>query len=268
MRVGIVARPEPARLDLVRRAIQTLEQEGAEVVLQDLLADALGRRNGAPVAKMDAEAIVAIGGDGTILYALQHTRIPILGINDGEVGFLTEAPRAETERALRRLCAGEYFIEPRLKLAVSVEGEPIGECVNEVVVKTPRPSKILLFRVLVDGNEIETVRADGMIVASPTGSTSYALSAGGPLVDPGLEAMIVVPLAPFRLATRPLVVPARVTVRLSQEEEGKEALLALDGQLDIPVAPGARIDVTAARDRAKFVRFRPHFLTRVRELLR
>ena len=268
MTVAISGRGDlPGRVELARKVAGTWERiSGERPLLAEGFAEALGEGNGTPLDKLQAETIITVGGDGTLLYTLMHNEAKVLGVNDGELGFLTEVPPGEIDTALQRLHEGDFFVEARDKLQVSRNGTVLGYCCNEVVVKTPRPSKILRFRVHAGDHEIEDVRADGLIVATPTGSTSYALSAGGPLVHPAIEGMLVVPLAPFRVSLRPLVLPATTQLTVELAEDEKDAILALDGQVEHLLQPDDTLEIQRAPGKARFVRFQPHFLTRLRDL--
>jgi NAD+ kinase len=269
VRLGVCAKADvERRVELADQAVTVWEKlEGRAPELPPPLADVLGREGGTPVADMQADVILVIGGDGSILWTLmQKPEAKVLGINTGELGYLTEAEPEGLSGALERLHEGDYFVERRCKLAVRKDGGHLGSCINEMVIKTPRPSKLLTFRVEADDHVIENVRADGVILSTPTGSTSYAMSAGGPLVHPGLEAMLFVPLAPFRTNLRPIVLPIRTTVQIELEEEDKEGVLALDGQVEHTVRHGDVIELTRADEQARFVRFEPHFYSRMRDL--
>lgn len=269
MRIGLCAKADVShRVELAKEVVRVWEKlEGEPPLVQPPLAEVLDGAQGVPVAEMDVDAIVTIGGDGTILWTLmQNPETQVLGVNTGELGYLTEVEPDEIGTALKRVHEGEFFTEDRCKLALRKNGERIGTCTNEMAIKTPRPSKLLTFKVQADDHVIENVRADGLILSTPTGSTSYAMSAGGPLVHPGLEAMLLVPLAPFRMSLRPVVLPITTTVEVSLEEQGKEGVLALDGQVEHRVLPGDHLEITRSNEMARFVRFEPHFYSRMRDL--
>jgi NAD+ kinase len=269
VRIGICARADvQSRVEIARRAISIWEKiTGRTPELTPDLADELDYASGTPIGEMNKDAIVTVGGDGTLLWALQQApEANLLGVNDGEFGYLTEIEPEDLEEGLERLADEDFFVETRSKLGVEMDGEDLGVCTNEVAVKTPKPSKILTFEIRAGERKLETIRADGIIVSTPTGSTSYAMSAGGPLVHPGLEAMLVVPLASFRTSVRPVVMPASTRLTVELQTEDKEGLLALDGQVEHEVAPGELFQVTRSSSKAHFVRFERHFYRRIREL--
>lgn len=276
VKVGITARPDrDDALEVVRRVLDHLSTaDRADAVDEILVEAACAKRFGegavqsAPLEAMDdLDALVAVGGDGTILYTLQRTNGPLLGIRIGHLGFLAELTPEEMEAGLDRLLAGDYFVEERSRIATTLNGERLPDATNEAVIKTARISKMVRLEIFADDERVEQVRADGLIVATPTGSTSYALSAGGPIVDPEMEAMVLVPIAPFKLGSRPVVFPGDKTVRVDLLDEDKPAILTIDGQHDADVAFGDELTFTLSDSPARFIRFEASFYRRVREYL-
>jgi NAD+ kinase len=163
--------------------------------------------------------VLAVGGDGTMLGAVRKAvawDVPVLGFNLGTLGFLAEAEPDDLSKAVKRLVAGDYEVERRLTVAASIDGvRAVG--INDVVVEKIDSTRLVSLSVVVNGTEFATYRADGLIVATPTGSTAYSFSAGGPVVDPAVEALVLTPVASHSLFDRPLVLPAdseiAVTVR-------------------------------------------------------
>src|SRR5207245_10339616 len=170
---------------------------------------------------MRVDVVLAIGGDGTILRALQLSDVKVLGINSGSLGFLAEVYSNEADAYLERVAKGDFRVEERMRLKVTVDGERMFDCTNEAVVHTAQIAKIRHFEIRVDSEVVERIRADGIIVATPTGSTSYSMSAGGPIVDPHVEAIIATAIAPFKPASRPHVFPptGQVHVQLVKPKE-------------------------------------------------
>lgn len=265
-RFGVTFRPgDEKRLHIGRMAVERLRGK-ADVVAPPDIAEALGVP-AVPLAKMDVDVLAVVGGDGAILHALQNCDAPVFGVNAGEIGFLTEVEPIEIGDGLQRLLDGDYFVESRRKLATWLDGERLPDTSNDTVVKTPRPAKILHFDIRTPEGLATHVRADGIVFATPTGSTSYAMSAGGPIVDPGVEAFLVVPIAPFSLQTRPIVVPPSTTIELRLVEPGKTAAVVLDGQAEREMDPGQVLRVSMSERRGRFARFRQHFWTRLVERL-
>lgn len=266
MKLGIVAKAdEPNRVKIARYVHEYLKDK-AEVQVQSEVAKAIDAdAHGVPIEKMKVDILIAVGGDGTILHAMQRCNAPVFGINLGEFGFLTEAEPIELPDALDRLLSGDYFVENRLKIETRVNDERVPLAVNEAVVKSTKPSKMLQFRVAIGQTEVQRVRADGLIVATPTGSTGYAMSAGGPIIDPRVEALLIAPLAAFTLASRPIVFPMGASLEVRLLDKAKDAVLVVDGQYERPIRSDDHITCTAAAERARFVRFRDTFYPRLKE---
>lgn len=264
MKVGITANPNiPGTPDVVRR-IAKLAQ-GHEVSLEKEIAASLGTK-GTSLASVDPDLVLAVGGDGTILRAFQLTDALLLGINSGSFGFLAEIVADEIDTYVPRALRGDFRLEERLRIRTEVDGKRLPDSLNEAVIHTAQVAKIRSFEVLVDGQTAERFRGDGVIVATPTGSTSYAMSTGGPLVDPRVDALIVTAIAPFKPSFHPFVFPAsgRVEVRIARP---KECTLVLDGQTELALKGTERLAFTKSDRPARFVRFRQDFYRRVAEKL-
>lgn len=263
MKIGITANPlKPAALELAQRAIDHLTGR-SELVLADETSKALGSDlPRSALEALDAEALIAFGGDGTFLSALQRSRLPLLPVNAGTFGFLAEVdgnhPTAFVG-ALDRLVGGRYFIEERMRIASAVAGVNFPDATNEVVVHTSHVAKMRLFEIGVDGRPIGRLRADGIIVATPTGSTSYALSTLGPIIDPSIEAIVITAVAPFQSSPRAVVVdPFRtVSVRLVLPE--KDGTVVVDGHHETAIAGGTTVTAYRSPRHAQFIRFGAHF---------
>lgn len=175
---------------------------------------------------------IILGGDGTLLRTQnQMTKeIPIFGINMGTVGFLTEIEVEHTFEALEAILAGDCYKEKRTQLVVSHENQTF-PALNEVVIMTAKPAKMLHFEISVDGEVIEEFRADGLIISTPSGSTAYSMSAGGPIVDPKVGAFIIIPICPYKLGVRPFVVSDTSEIRIKLLKRGKKAIFVMDGQI-------------------------------------
>ncbi len=215
----------------------------------------------------DLDFMMTVGGDGTILRLLQKADFNILGVNTGRVGFLTGIELSELDDALERMDRGEHFIDERIKLKTVLNGKDIGECTNETVVHTDRVAKIRSFEVLHGDRLVDRFRADGVIIATSTGSTCYSMSAGGPIVDPRVNAFLIVPLSPYKLATKPYVVPTDQEIRIRLTEKGKTCLMVLDGQKECTVDDTDELIFKRGDRTAKFVRFQHDFYKRVRKKL-
>ncbi len=266
MKVGISANPtKPLALDLARRAIDRFHGS-AEVVLASETRAALGEAaTGLESAGLDeivADTLLAIGGDGTFLWSLQRSTLPLLPINAGTLGFLAEVDGTSLEAfdgALERLLQGRYFIDERMKLACQWQGQNLPDATNEIVIHTSQVAKMRLFELAIDRQPVGRIRADGVLLSTSTGSTSYALSALGPIVEPTIEAIVVTALAPFQTTQRALVIdPLRsVSVRLVHPE--KEGVVVVDGQSETRLPGGATVLAYRSPRPARFVRFGSRF---------
>lgn len=265
MKWGLVCRPDAKKAVSLAQDVYELLVEDGEVFVEKDLAKVTNRKGYAlKDINTFADIVVTIGGDGTILYALKEIDKPIFAINSGGMGFLSEVESKYARGGLSRVMEGKYNIEERSKLKILLDGQRVPDAANEVTIQTARIAKILYLRLFVEEELIETMGADGVIVATPTGSTSYALSVGGPIMDPAVNAMIIAPLAPFKLSARPWIVPLNKTVRVTLLPKSKESKMVIDGHYSKPVTPESDIKITASEKKARFVRFGESFYQMVR----
>ena len=264
--LGLVANLGQDRaLAAIEEALKVLEGEkGLDLVIEDRLARRLGKEKGVPQSKMDVDMLVIAGGDGTILHALHMTNAPVLSINTGSVGFLAELGVDEIDRGLKLVLAGDYLLDERMRLKCTVNGRRQLDATNEVVVHTAAVSKMMTLELAIDGNYVDTVRADGLIVATPTGSTSYALSTGGPILDPRVKAMVLTPIAPFNLHSRPMVIPAESVAQISTTEQHYPGLVVIDGQHEVHFRQRTTVELTKSDMSAYFVRMGEGFYEKLR----
>ncbi|TLZ64543.1 MAG: hypothetical protein E6G55_11440 [Actinobacteria bacterium] len=265
MKIGITANPRiPGTVELCRGIVKSIGKEH-EVVLEKEIADQL-KAKGVAFQGSTFDVILAVGGDGTILRAFQLADGDLLGINSGSLGFLAEIMANEVDAFLPKVLAGDYRVQPRMRVRVDVDGRRMPDCLNEGVVHTAHVSKIRSFEIDVDRQVAARVRADGIVVATPTGSTSYSMSVGGPIVDPRVDAIIVSAIAPFKPYFRPIVFPPKSTVRVRLTKP-KECLLVLDGQREVGLSGGEDLTFTASEKPARFIRFRDDFYQRIEQKL-
>src|SRR6201991_1187544 len=211
-----------------------------------------------------AEIVFALGGDGTFLRAAELARpakAPLLGINLGKVGFLAEAEIDDIDQAVRDVVNRDYTVDERLTLDVRAELTPGGQVVeswalNEVSVEKGQRAQMLELLVDVDGRPLSRYGCDGVICATPTGSTAYAFSAGGPVVWPDVQALLVAPLSAHALFARPVVISPSSTVAIEVDARGYPAVLVCDGRRTIPVPPGARVELGTGDLPVRLVRLR------------
>lgn len=265
-RVGLVAKPDAAEAQrVVRQLVEWLTARGLTVVLEKETAALAPSASVTSASKSDlpgqVEALIVLGGDGTLLSmarAVGDLGVPILGVNLGVLGFLTATTLEEMLPALEALLAGGMAVEERMMLAARVVrgGQATGEYIalNDVVITKSAMSRIIDLAVSVDGRHATAYRADGLIISTPTGSTAYNLSAGGPILFPTMDAVVLTPIAPHTLSNRPIVLPGAqridVTLRVDQE-----VMLTMDGQVGVPLRERDVVEVQKARARIRLLRF-------------
>jgi len=247
----------------IRRLLFSL---GYTVALEEGTAKALGQK-GESLGETDADIVAAVGGDGTVLLAVQMMKrqIPVIGINRGHVGFLADLENSEVPEFFRNL-REEMHLDRRMRISLFHEGKLLGEALNEAVIVTARPAKMLRFTIIIDDVEVEDFRADGLIIATPTGSTAYAMSGGGPIIDPKFDGFLLVPLAPYMLSSRPHLIDSGRDLKIRLENL-KPAQLVLDGRGDITLESGAEISVRRSEVPAVFIDAGKNFFLKVREKL-
>lgn len=254
--VGIYVKPEEPQLaGLVKELVAWLRARGIEAMLDPIAAAFAG---GAPVpAETLADAVdlvIVLGGDGTLLAAARAvgTRpVPVLGVNLGTLGFLAETSRDEVFDALEDVRAGRFTVSTRMRLDVEVEraGASLGRylALNDAVIGKSTLSRMIDLETRCDEMEVTTYHADGLIVATPTGSSAYSLSAGGPLLLPEVDAIVLTPICPHTLTQRPLVLPETVQVEIRvQNSRGGDVHLTVDGQVGHQLQEGDRVLVRAS----------------------
>ena len=268
-RLGVVARERHDGLDdqleHVRRAA---EERGLAVHFERAITDYAPDSSLLDLDDDSVDLILSLGGDGTLLRAARMvvgSDLPLLGVNLGTLGFLTSAAEEELETALDRLAAGDYFLDRRFTLKASVLDErgaelDVHHALNDFVVhKAAVAARVTRLDLAVEGGlrreEVGSFSGDGVILASPTGSTAYSLSAGGPIVHPTMECLVVTPICPHTLAVRPLVIPAshRITVRALDPDQ--DLILTVDGQDARELAPGDSVLVGRGDKEIQLVRF-------------
>ena len=228
------------------------------------------------IAASDVDAMLTLGGDGTLLRAARlvaRRAVPILGINLGRLGFLTCCPASDLESALRRLASGDFVVERRMTLEARVLDASGAEkarwrALNDVVLHKGGFARVVSVRVQVDGETVGHFSADGVVLATPTGSTAYNLSAGGPVVVPTLETILLTPVSAHTLALRPLVLPPTSEVSLQANDGPSELLVTIDGQGGAMFGSGETLLVRRSEDPVSIVRFPEHsFFSTMREKL-
>ena len=269
MKICIVSKIDSKEpLELAQSLGWRLVDMGYSVVYEESVAAELGYE-GVSLKDLDADLLLVLGGDGSVLRAVRmmQRQVPVLGINQGHVGFLTDLERENPAEGLKEVLERPLGIESRMRLSITCNGKDCGSALNEAVVVTARPAKILDFTVSVNGKVIDSFRSDGLIISTPTGSTAYAMSAGGPIVDPSLEAMLLVPMSPYLLSSRPYLLNSQSEVTVTLESD-KTALLVLDGQDQYEIGRNAEIVIRKSAEPALFVDAGRTFFEKVEQKLR
>ena len=251
-------------LTATNRIKDYLESKGQEVRLLILEKDwKCGEREEASFRE-NIDIMLVLGGDGTVLQAARetiHVHVPLIGVNLGTLGFMTQIEMSSFEQALDRLIAGDYRKESRMLLhgkAILQNGETKeGFALNDVVISRSGPLRVILLRIYVNGSFLHEYQADGMIVTTPTGSTGYNLSAGGPLVEPGAKLLMLTPICPHSLNQRSIILSSEdvVEIEIPIGKEGKEqtVMATLDGASSFPMSTGDRITIRKSAENAEFI---------------
>ena len=250
-RCGIVVKRDAQGAATTLAAIlQRLDAMQVPLVVDAATASAFGvDRPHIPLAEMPShvDVMVVVGGDGTLLRASRAVLgagLPILGVNLGRLGFMVDIAPDAAANALQAILEGAYIEEPRAVLTASRGAQPMGVAINDVVIRHPEPVSMLEFVTYADGRLISHHRADGLIVATPTGSTAYALSAGGPMLHPAVDAVALVPICPHTLSDRPLILPASAKIEICiAGKDGSGAIATLDGHTNHHLATGERVQI-------------------------
>jgi len=251
-------------LSLAREIYEFLNEEGDVFAEKDLATGFNTKGYSLSHMNTHADIIVTVGGDGTILRTVKEVEKPVFAINSGGMGFLSEVESKYAINGLKNVIDGKYNIEERSKLRIDVDGKRLPDAANEVTVQTAKIAKIMYFQLFVENELLETMGADGIIISTPTGSTSYALSVGGPIMDPAVYAMVAAPLAPFRLSARPWIIPLNKKLMVKVLPKSKETNLVIDGNFVESVTPNNTIEVIGSEKKARFIRFGESFYQMVR----
>jgi NAD+ kinase len=269
--MGVLGNAEHAEMaDALGRVVRTSGELGIELALgretSRLAREKLGLEE--PLSLEDAweglDVLLTLGGDGTLLSGARLAGprdVPVVGCNLGRLGFMTAGPSEGLERMLERLVAGDYEIEERMALDVAVvradseSGAVDYYALNDVVVHKSGFARLITLRLWSDGEEIAQYSADGIIVSTPTGSTAYSLSAGGPVLVPALEALVITPISPHTLAVRPVVVPASARVTVEVCPHSAQTIVTVDGQAGSGLEVGDRVEAGRSRHPVRLIRF-------------
>ncbi|UCE25537.1 MAG: NAD(+)/NADH kinase [Candidatus Zixiibacteriota bacterium] len=265
MKFGLVANLKRAG---AREAIDAILRWADKSKNQVVLCDELKAISGNGITFFPREDIasavdilVSMGGDGTLLAsarAVRDTGTPLLGINLGSLGFLTQLTPQQLLPALDAICEGDYQIEQRMVLQADMAGIKEAEspyALNDIVINNGPVSRLIDINLSVNGEDIVTYKADGLVISTPTGSTAYSLAVGGPIMHPKMEAMIAAPISAFALTTRPMIFSPDDTLEVRIVSDDHKGGLALDGQVMLPIKGSAKVVITRADFHIKFIVF-------------
>jgi len=269
--VGLVARFDKKRaLKLAEDLAKYLEAKGLKVYIESTLARKLKTKaEFVTLGQMKTDFIITIGGDGTILrtsVAIPKPEPPILTINMGVRGFLTEVDPKRTFEAVDKCLKGEYKVEKCMKLSATADGNKFPDALNEVAVTHDEPAKLLYTRILKNNEPILDCQADSLLISTQTGSTGYSLTAGGPVIDPGVDAFVLTPICPLTVF-RPIVFPADSTLAI-EVLRPKKMLVLVDGQHSQLISSKLpTVTVTRSEHQTSFIRFKEDYYHRLRSRL-
>lgn len=259
---------DPRCLDVAEELTEWLASRGVTAVVEDHLSQRLRRPSVATSGKSseiarDADLVVVLGGDGTLIAAARLVgdhALPILGVNLGSLGFLTEITLDELYPSVERCLLGDYEVSERMMLLASIERE--GEVVelhrvlNDVVINKGALARIVDMEASVNGRYLTTFKADGLIVSTPTGSTGYSLSANGPIIHPALECISITPICPHTLTNRPLVMAGDASISIAIDSQDEAVFLTLDGQVGVKLIRGDLVQIRKAPHATRLVQSR------------
>lgn len=259
--IGIAAKTSsPAALEYAAGVARDLRKRGFDVCFDDVTAAAMGTDAGHCVSRAalgsQSELLITFGGDGTLLSVARHAphNVPILGVNMGTLGFLTEIRVDEFPGLLEHVLEGHFTVEPRVTFLASVSGPERDDqqyrVLNDVAINKSALARIIEMKVSVAGLFVSNFRGDGLIVCTPTGSTAYNLSAGGPIVYPTMNAMVLTPICPHMISNRPLVLPDELDISISiiTPAEEQEIYVTLDGQEGMPISENDQVCIRKSNE--------------------
>ena len=265
-RVGIVAKPDAARApEVITRLVAWLTERGREVVLEKETAGIVPAVRAAAANKAElpglSDLIIVLGGDGTLLSmarAVGDMGVPILGVNLGGLGFLTATTLDEMLPSLEAALEGQMVVEERLMLLARVVRNGAVVCehmaLNDAVITKSAMSRIISLSVSVEGQYATAYRADGLIISTPTGSTAYSLSAGGPIVSPSVDAIVLTPICSHTLTNRPIILPASQRIEVTIQSD-QEIMLTIDGQVGVGLRERDVVAILKAAPHMRLIRF-------------
>jgi NAD+ kinase len=263
-KIGIIAKNIPEARKAARKLASWLEARRKKVFIDRDTAEAIKMpgHDRTEIVSL-AEMLIVLGGDGTLLSASRlvadaHRDVPIFGVNLGSLGFMAEVSLDELYDNLEKAIAGKLGTEDRMMLSASVvrDGRRVAlyRVLNDAVINKGALARMMELKISVNGDHLTTLRADGLIVATPTGSTAYSLSAGGPIIHPTIHCFVVTPICPHTLSNRPIALPDSVTVTVCLTSLSEDVSLTLDGQIGFPLLPHDVVEIKKSRFKMKLIK--------------
>jgi len=262
-KVGIYAKKSHPEVEKIAMfASQRLLAAGGEVLIEGGLAEQIGQVAGYAGDEIPSlvDLILVLGGDGTLISVARlvgDRQIPIVGVNLGQLGFLTEITRDELPDMLDKLIAGDYKISERMMIDALIyrDGKVVGEytVLNDAVINKGALARIIDMETYVDGRHLSTYKADGLIISTPTGSTGYSLAAGGPIIYPEINSLLITPICPHMLTNRPIIIWSRSIIEIEVKFQDDVVFFTADGQVGHKLLPGDRVEVRRSATRARLV---------------
>lgn len=268
-RIGVVVKKGSSEaLSLAQEICNYLDKKGIDVLVDPASSKHLKFKVW-NIKKDKPDLALVLGGDGTILWTESLTsgkEIPLLGINFGSTGFLAELTGESWKEGINNALKGDFHLEKRKKIDAFAEGKKAGTALNEVVIKAGQPVEVLEFDIYVENELAEHAMADGVIIATPTGSTAYSMSAGGPILDSRVNAFLITFISAFKLGSKPLVVHEKSEIKIKIKKNKKRAIIAIDGENKGKVNSEVLCRLSASE--ALFVKLKKDFYTKIRERLK
>jgi len=262
-KVGIYAKKSHPEVEQIAMfAAQRFAAAGIDVLIEDGLAEQIGQVSGCSGEDIPSlvDLILVLGGDGTLISVARQVgdrQVPIVGVNLGQLGFLTEITREELPDMLDRLIAGDYKISERMMVDALIHRDDkiIGEytVLNDAVINKGALARIIDLETYVDGRHLSTYKADGLIISTPTGSTGYSLAAGGPIIYPEINSLLITPICPHMLTNRPIIIWSRSIIEIEVKFQDDVVFFTADGQVGHKLLPGDRVEVRRSATRARLV---------------
>jgi NAD+ kinase len=262
-KIGVFAKKNhPDAEQLAIDICERFKREDIEVLLEDSLAEQIGQINGYCRGEIPdlVDMVIVLGGDGTLISVARSVagrNIPIVGVNLGQLGFLTEITRDELPEMMENLIRGDYQVTDRMMLDAFIkrDGEIVGQytVLNDVVINKGALARIIDLKTFVDGSLLSNYKADGLIIATPTGSTGYNLAAGGPIIYPEINSLLISPICPHMLTNRPIILWSRSVIEVEVKFADDVVFFTADGQVGRKLLPGDRVEVRRSESRARLV---------------